>query len=167
MQNLSSRFYGTAIIIAVLFFDQLTKFLITQGLTLGQIIPYGNWFNLVLRTNKGISFSLFSTCNLYTEIALVSFICVVMVWLIYQFLIAKQRWEIISFSLIIGGALGNLIDRLARGAVIDFLEFHIKGYYWPAFNVADSCIVIGVILILGMQTWHSWRQSSSKFKNSP
>ncbi len=162
MKTFSYRIQGAAIIMAALFFDQLTKCRVVQSLLLGQVIPYTSWFNLVFRTNKGISFSFFSNPSFLAEGGLIFFITAVLFWLIYQWWIAWNRWEITGYSLIIGGALGNLTDRFFRGAVVDFLEFHLHQYYWPAFNIADSCIVGGVILILGVQTWQSGRQNSSR-----
>jgi len=61
---------------------------------------------------------------------------------------AETRWLAVALGGVIGGALGNTIDRIAHGAVVDFLDFHVAGYHWPAFNAADSAIVVGVVMIL-------------------
>lgn len=84
------------------------------------------------------------------------------IWLCYIISQSNDRTEHISYSLIIGGALGNLMDRFLYGGVVDFLQFHIKKDSFPAFNVADSAIVIGVALVLGTQTWHSFKKSTKK-----
>ena len=151
-----SRLSSMAIVVAILFFDQISKFFITQNLKLGQIIPYTSWFNLVFRQNRGISFGLFPAHTWYAKLVLVGLIVALMIWVVYHLWTATNRLEATSYAFILGGALGNLSDRFYRGGVVDFLEFHINQYYWPAFNVADSSIVIGAILIFGWQSWHSW-----------
>jgi signal peptidase II len=79
-------------------------------------------------------------------------------WLSHMIYQSNDRFENISYSLIIGGALGNIMDRFLYGGVVDFLQFHIRKHNWPAFNLADSAIVIGVALVLGLQTWHSLKK---------
>lgn len=150
------RLNSMAIVSAVLFLDQASKFFITQHLQLGQSIAYTPWFNLVFRQNRGISFGLFPAYTWCAKFILIGLITALIIWVVYHLWTSTNRLEATSYALILGGAFGNLYDRFYRGAVVDFLEFHIKQYAWPAFNVADSCIVIGAILIFGWQTWQSW-----------
>ncbi len=129
------------IFLAVVLLDQLSKVLILQKMTLGQSIPVvPPLFHLTLIGNTGIAFGLFKgNSEVWVGVGLL-----VLVW-IYQLLRkgnVKSRWAFIGLPLIAGGALGNLIDRLRYGYVIDFLDFRV----WPVFNVADICISVGTIL---------------------
>jgi signal peptidase II len=124
----------------------------------GEVKGFNNWFNLVLRQNRGISFGLFPANNFYAKVLLIGLIISLMLWVIYHLWTSLKSVETVGYAFILGGALGNLLDRFYRGGVVDFLEFHINHYYWPAFNVADSFIVIGAILIFGSQTWQSCGQ---------
>ena len=107
-----------------------------------------DFFNLVFTWNPGTSFSLFRALGESAPIILVVFTGIV-IGLISRYLFTRAKsYERIPLALIVGGALGNLLDRIRFGAVIDFLDFHIGGWHWPAFNVADICIVVGVGLYL-------------------
>jgi signal peptidase II len=77
--------------------------------------------------------------------AVAALITIVFLWLLLKKPVSVNSW---GFALIIGGAIGNMVDRLRFGAVIDFLDFHAKDYHWPAFNIADSCVCIGVFLLI-------------------
>ena len=107
-----------------------------------------SFFNLVMVWNKGVSFGLMAgdgTANMIFLIALASVIALVFgYWIMRQ----KTLMPMIAGSLVVGGALGNIADRLRFGAVADFLDFHAYGYHFPAFNVADSCITIGIGLVI-------------------
>ena len=129
----------------VILLDFLSKAFVLDTLTKGSVIEITPFFNLVLLMNKGISFSMFSSLGpwLLTSIAVI--ISVVIVYFIF---IEKDVFTRTCLSLILGGAIGNIIDRIRFKAVVDFLDFHAFGYHWPAFNVADSCICIGVALLL-------------------
>ena len=104
-----------------------------------------SFFNLVLVHNYGISFGMLASHNQPLALTALSAIvsCVLLVWLVRSpsLLIAC------ALSLVVGGAVGNSYDRLTLGAVVDFLDFHAFGYHWPAFNIADSAIFIGVVLL--------------------
>jgi len=105
------------------------------------------FFNLVKVLNKGVSFGMFNNLTDGKYIILVvnlSILAVLLVWL-YRNQIAYLAW---ALSLIIGGALGNIIDRVRNDAVADFLDFHLFGYHWPSFNLADSAVFLGVVLLL-------------------
>ena len=107
-----------------------------------------NGFNIVLVYNKGVSFGILNNNNKSTKYILTSFIIMITVFIGYLIVKSKNLWETITYSLIFTGAIGNIIDRFRYGAVVDFLDFYIKDYHWPAFNIADSLVVIGVILVL-------------------
>lgn len=138
---------GIAAIIVLL--DQVTKITITQILTYGQSIPITSFFNLVLVYNEGAAFSFLSNQGgwqryFFTGIAIVAAIVI-------TYLISKnlgQRLHCWGLTLILGGAIGNLIDRLMYGHVIDFLDFYVKTWHWPAFNVADMAICVGAGLYI-------------------
>ena len=106
------------------------------------------FFNIVHAWNYGVSFSLFSgntDARRYTLIGIMVIISlIVMYWLHH----AQNKRQATAYGLILGGAIGNIADRVMIGAVFDFLQFHLAEYYWPSFNIADSAIVIGVGLLL-------------------
>jgi len=112
------------------------------------VIEVTSFFNLVMGWNRGISFGFFnndSPLNSWVlPLVTLLIVCFLVVWL------ARAGGVMIcmSLGLIIGGALGNLIDRLRYGAVADFLDFHAFGYHWPAFNVADSAITVGACMLV-------------------
>jgi signal peptidase II len=109
------------------------------------ILPF---FNIVMVWNKGISFGLFNHgSNTGPMLLMAASLAITLIFLVVLFR-SPVSLQSLGISLIIGGALGNVIDRLRFGAVIDFLDFHIGDYHWPAFNVADSCICIGVVLLI-------------------
>ena len=133
------------IILLAISFDFATKALILENLTRGEVIEVFPFFNLVLAMNTGVSFSMFSNAGPYFLTGLALCICAFIVYLMFT---EKDVYTRSCLALILGGAIGNIIDRLQFKAVVDFLDFHVFGYHWPAFNVADSCICVGVILLL-------------------
>lgn len=111
-------------------------------------IEITSFFNLVMAWNTGVSFSLFSGYGVYMPyilIAVASGITVIFARWLWR---AESHLHGIACALVIGGALGNIIDRARFGAVIDFLDVHAYGYHWPAFNVADMAVVSGVFLLI-------------------
>lgn len=110
-----------------------------------EIAPF---FNFVMVWNKGISFGLFNHDSGYGSLLLVAIS--LLITLAFLVILVRNASTLQSFgiALILGGALGNVIDRLRFGAVIDFLDFHLGSYHWPAFNVADSCICVGVAVLI-------------------
>lgn len=133
----------------VLLFDQASKVLIMEVvLKTPRVIEVLPFFNLVLVFNKGVSFGIFSGDGALRPVALsVLAVAISAGMLIWQWR-HPTKWGWLAVGLIVGGALGNVIDRLRLGAVIDFLDFHLAGYHWPAFNVADSAITLGVFAII-------------------
>lgn len=133
--------------IFIVFLDQLTKYLALEKLTYGIPIPIvKNIFCLTLVKNTGVAFGLFKN---YTIILI--FITFIAVIGILRYWVAKKEslGKLLKFALflILGGSAGNLIDRIRLGYVVDFLDFGIGNLRWPAFNIADSCITIGAVLI--------------------
>jgi signal peptidase II len=139
----------------VVVLDQLTKWLIQQTLVFGELVPVLPFFNLVLVYNPGAAFSFLSSApgwqrDVFVAIGLAA--SAFIVWLLRRH--ASDPMFCFALALILGGALGNLIDRVMLGAVVDFLDLHLAGYHWPAFNVADSAISCGAALLI----WDSLRR---------
>lgn len=138
----------------VLLLDLGSKALVEAHLHPGQVITVTPFFNLVLTYNPGAAFSFLSDASgwqrwLFSGIAMAASVLIV-------YLLRKHCLETlfsVALALILGGALGNLWDRIAVGEVVDFVQLHYGGYYWPAFNVADSAITVGAALIV----WDSLR----------
>lgn len=140
---------GLIVAALILVADQVSKYLL---LDLMQQNPNGivltPFFNLVLVWNTGVSFGLFQEDTPLRSWTLIGVAAAVLVWLLVWLWRAQGRLIGAALGLIIGGAIGNIIDRYRFGAVFDFLDFHAFGWHWPAFNVADSAIVVGVGLLL-------------------
>jgi len=143
-------FIGLALII--LLFDQASKWMAVNQIEAHQslsVIP--GFFNLVLVKNRGMAFGIFSQTRsgFYYYFLLATTIGAIGVIFFFFFWIkGTQKWLTLGLSLILGGALGNLVDRVRLGYVIDFLDFFLKGYHWPAFNVADSAVTAGTFWLL-------------------
>lgn len=156
------RAYGLAA--AWFALDRTTKMLVEANMDAEDVttlIP--GFFNLVYTRNRGIAFSLLANSEsewrsffLIGLTALVIAFVASILWQTSPHGMAASRLSRIGLALVLGGALGNLYDRLAEGAVTDFLDFYIGSYHWPAFNVADSGLTIGVGLIL-LDLWLSRR----------
>ncbi|MCG7927541.1 MAG: signal peptidase II [Candidatus Thiodiazotropha taylori] len=134
----------------VILLDQLTKQMADRMLTLYEPVYVLPIFDLTLLYNKGAAFSFLSDQGgwqrwFFTVLAIVvTSVLTVWLWRLKQ----QEKWVAVSLSLIIGGAIGNVIDRILFGHVIDFLHFHYQQHYWPAFNIADSAITLGVGIML-------------------
>lgn len=152
-----------SIITGAVLLDQVSKgalvYLLTGGVPVfgraWDIIPFPymmsqvtNFFNIVFTWNPGTSFSLFRAVGESAPLVIIILTGIVIGFLghyLFNRASAAEKWPL---ALIVGGALGNLIDRVRFGAVIDFLDFHVGGWHWPAFNVADICIAVGVGLYI-------------------
>ncbi|MFM9967573.1 MAG: signal peptidase II [Burkholderiales bacterium] len=136
-----------ALFIALL--DQATKVWVESIFVRGERLPVTSFFNLVLVYNRGAAFSFLSDAAGWQRYLLVA-IALVAVLLIIGLLAQSSAvgWYRVSLVLILGGAIGNLWDRITVGEVVDFLDFHLAGWHWPAFNVADSAISVGAVLLL-------------------
>ncbi len=142
------RWYALALVVVLL--DQYTKQLASSELVYGRPVEIFFWFDLTLHHNTGAAFSFLSDAGgwqryFFSGVAVV-ISAVLGVWL-YR-MPRGQQMLALSLSLILGGALGNLWDRLAQGYVVDFISVHYAGYYFPAFNLADSAITVGAGLML-------------------
>lgn len=133
----------------VVILDQLTKAVITNYFALHQSTGViSGFFNITHVRNPGAAFSLFHDSNKFFRTLFligISMVALIVVFFVYRKTENNLLYRI-ALSLIAGGAVGNLIDRIRFGEVIDFLDFYIGRYHWPAFNVADSAITIGVLL---------------------
>lgn len=134
--------------LAVILLDQLSKIFILDIMTPPQTYEILPFANIILAYNKGVSFSMMSNGSPYGPYILAIVAMLICVGLVWWMMKEKDKWTRIGIALIIGGALGNVIDRFLYGAVVDFVDLHAFGYHWPAFNVADSAICIGAFLIL-------------------
>ncbi|MES1951487.1 lipoprotein signal peptidase [Salinisphaera sp. S4-8] len=131
---------------AVIAIDQITKQLVVNNLDLFDRIPLFSWLNLTLMHNTGAAFSIFAGATPWFFVALSVVVAIgILIWMRRH--PHGERLVAASLAMILGGALGNAIDRAARGYVVDFVDFHIHGWHYPAFNVADSAIVLGAILM--------------------
>ena len=137
----------------ILVLDQLVKWLVVQEFSLYEQMPLLPFFSLTLAYNKGAAFSFLGDASGWQRWFLSGIAVVVSVMLVgwLKQLREKETWQACSLSLILGGALGNLYDRVAYGQVTDFLLFYYENWYFPAFNLADVAITIGAgMLILDM-----------------
>lgn len=144
--------------------DQISKSYIIFGLELARAYEGGmpvvqsfndsieitSFFNIVLVWNFGVSFGMFNDgVGSTTQTFLLAIMTLAIVGVIvYMLKSVQNNYLAASYGLVIGGALGNLIDRIVYGAVVDFLDVHVSGWHWPAFNVADALIFIGVLLLV-------------------
>jgi len=152
------------IALAVFVADQLTKWVIGSAIPLHDsrpVIP--GFFRLTHVKNRGAAFGIFadSTSPMKIEVLILLSVVALVVVLMLLWEQPGARRIGLGLALILGGALGNLFDRLAHGSVVDFLEFYLRGFHWPAFNVADSAIVIGAgLLVLDMLLTRSPKHSA-------
>lgn len=138
-----------SIVASIVMLDQFTKKIIEKSMFLNQSVEViSNFFNIVYIKNPGAAFGIFANAGDYRVIFLVAVSFVAVIVIAYLIGEAKGMPSVIALSMICGGAIGNLIDRAKYGEVTDFLDFYIGSYHWPAFNVADSAITIGVCLML-------------------
>lgn len=150
----------TALIVLIL--DQASKwYLLVSVMQPPRVIPVTPFFNLVTAWNRGISFGMFDSQSPYSGWILSGIAIVIVVFLLNW--LRKSDRQHISFAigLIIGGAIGNVIDRGLHGAVFDFLDVYVGQYHWPAFNVADSGITIGAIILVLDSVFSKAENSSS------
>jgi signal peptidase II len=151
-------FKWLAISAIVFILDQITKHAVTANFQLGDskyILPF---FNLVLAHNTGAAFSFLANASGWQReffIVITIIITAVLLWMMRSN--RHNRLLCVALSLVIGGAFGNLYDRVLHGYVVDFVQWHAGGYYWPAFNIADSAICVGAALLI----WDSFRKPAT------
>ena len=156
-QGREIRFYGTALLLLVA--DQISKSLIIRFIpayTLVPIVP--GFFNLTYVLNPGAAFGLLSKGDpSYRNPFFIGVSLVAILFVLYCYWRQGRGKPLYGtgLGLVAGGALGNLLDRIFQGAVVDFLDFHLGRHHWPAFNLADSGISIGVALLV----WQLWREA--------
>jgi signal peptidase II len=158
LERRSYRGYYFLIAIVITALDQVSKLLIVRNIPLHQnVVVIPGFFNLSHVTNPGAAFSLFADGALtYAPKALIAFSCVVLIAITTVLWRSKTGFALsgLALSMIMGGAAGNLLDRLRLGSVVDFLMFKLGNYYWPDFNVADSAIVVGSLLLVAELFFH-------------
>lgn len=144
-----------AVSLAVLFLDQWTKGIVTRTMEVHQsktVIP--NVFDLTYVRNSGAAFGLFASVDSAMKAVVLNSVAVVVFLIVSAYALRSSHKSVrlqVGLALILGGAVGNLLDRVRFGYVVDFLDFSVSGHHWPAFNVADSAICIGVaVLFLDM-----------------
>ncbi len=129
----------------VIILDVITKVIIVNKVAHHEVIKVLPFINIVHIENMGAAFGLFAGLgNIFFII--VSIIAIL--FILYYLKAVQKRMEIISLSLVLGGAVGNLIDRMSIGKVTDFIDFYVNNWHWPSFNVADSALTVGIILFL-------------------
>ena len=141
----AARLSGLAATLGAFALDQATKLLALAELRPGDVYAVLPNFNLSLSFNQGISFSLFAETFTDRPLMLAGITLAATALLVILLMRSATRLEAMALGLIIGGALGNIVDRLRIGAVIDFIDIHAWDFHWPAFNLADSAIAIGAI----------------------
>lgn len=134
----------------VVILDQWSKQVIEERFVLYESLPVTDFFNLVLVYNRGAAFSFLADAGGWQRWFFLGLAVVICSYLVYWLLKLDKKQLLLPFAItmIIGGAIGNVIDRVLYGHVIDFLDFHLYGWHWPAFNLADSAITLGVILFI-------------------
>lgn len=163
--NTATKILGIVMIFTVIAFDQLSKWVVTELVmknTKEQSLGFIEWlstmptkpdymsyeilpfYNIVMVWNYGVSFGMFNNKSQENALILVGIAAIIAFILILWMLRANHKYVAIALGLAIGGAFGNIIDRIRFGAVADFIDIHAFGYHWPAFNVADSAIVVGI-----------------------
>ncbi|MCF6323036.1 MAG: signal peptidase II [Gammaproteobacteria bacterium] len=152
--------------VVVVVLDQVTKYMVTDSLQLYQSIPILPSLNLVLAHNSGAAFSFLSDAGgwqrwFFSVIAIVVSI-VIVVWITR--LKQNELRLAVALSLVLGGAIGNVWDRIAHGYVVDFIDVYYGEWHWPAFNVADSAICIGAALLIIDALFNKEDQTNTEIK---
>jgi signal peptidase II len=153
--KLSSGLRWLWVTVIVLLLDRVTKYFAYNYLLAYYPLSVFPGFNLTLSFNKGAAFSFLNSESGWQVwfFGVIAFVVSlgILVWLAR--LSSRERWVSIALCLIVGGALGNLWDRISYGHVIDFIQLYISHYYWPTFNVADSAICLGAAILFGQAIW--------------
>ena len=141
---------GIIIALATLAADQLHKYIMLHvvGMVDGRVIEVTSFFNIVMVWNYGVSFGMFNNGSSANAYILVLMTLAIVTFLFIWMKRTNSKWQTVALGMVIGGALGNAVDRVAYGAVADFLDFYYRPHHWPAFNVADMAISVGVFLLV-------------------
>jgi signal peptidase II len=142
---------------AIILFDQITKYFIDSSMSVGDSFPViQGLFNITYVRNPGAAFGIFSKSpEVFRTVFLIVVTSAAMILILYYIRMNRERGIPLNLalSMIFGGAIGNLIDRIRFGEVIDFLDFYIGSHHWPAYNLADSAISTGAVLLLLSMIW--------------
>lgn len=175
-----ARLIGFDIAVTIVVLDQITKFLVVHHVFGGHPSRFFAWlfekaepfsapvrtvtdfFNLVMVWNSGISFGIFQSQQNLMPFILSAFALIVAAGFSVWLWRGPSFFRAVTVGLIVGGAVGNIWDRLRFGAVVDFLDFHVAGAHWPAFNVADMAVSVGVVLLLVQQIFYNRPNSSGE-----
>jgi len=153
---------GAMMAVIAIIADQLVKnWLLLGPMKEPQVFELTSFFNVVSAWNKGVSFSLLWMPSAFGPWILSAVAVLISLGLAVWLTRVSQRLTALGIGLVIGGALGNVIDRIRFGAVFDFLDFYVGNWHWPAFNVADSCITVGVVLLLWDGLFHGQERGKS------
>jgi signal peptidase II len=147
--------------IAVLLLDQLSKSVVADYLTRHGEIALTSFLSLVLVHNTGAAFGVLSQAGGWQNIffIVVAAVACIVILLLMSRLPREEATAAVALALILGGAAGNLLDRLIHGYVIDFIDVYYRSWHWPAFNIADSAISAGAVLLaLDALGWHPWKR---------
>lgn len=153
------RWYALAGLVVVL--DQFSKWVVLENIHYGEVIYLAPFWNWVLTFNPGAAFSFLADQSGWQRWFFTVLALGVSGWIAFELRkTPEKRLLSLALTLVMGGALGNVIDRVRFGAVVDFIQWHAAGYYWPAFNVADAAITVGAILLVFEQLTATGRPSS-------
>ncbi len=155
------RWWAVAMSVAAA--DQLTKLAVSTLMFYGQSIPLTGFFNLVHVRNTGAAFSFLADAGGWQRYFFIVITLGVSIGLAVMLRRPRRRIEALGYSLILGGALGNGFDRLTRGYVVDSLDFYWRSWHWPAFNLADCGITLGVLCLL----WSAYRTPAEQQSPEP
>ncbi|MFP4314059.1 MAG: signal peptidase II [Alphaproteobacteria bacterium] len=159
------------VIAVVIFFDQLTKWMVMEMIMRpaqdgGMPLSFTEWlldapsklsfmsfevlpfYNIVMVWNYGVSFGILNNNSADNALILIVLAALISFFLLIWMLDSKSKYVGMALALAVGGAIGNIIDRARFGAVIDYIDIHVAGYHWPAFNIADSCVVLGIGFVI-------------------
>jgi len=131
----------------IIFFDQLTKILVIKNFQLYESLSILPFFNLTFIVNYGFAFGFLNNPSL-NQIIVILIIFSIIAYFLYLLIKTQDQFFRFSLILVLSGAVGNFIDRVLHGFVIDFIDIYLGSYHWPAFNLADSSITLGFILIM-------------------
>ena len=137
---------NTIIFVFLTFLDLLSKYLVKNNFNINQRVEINSYFDLIYIQNYGVSFGLLSGSVPYWILILIGLIVVILIS--YLMIISKKKIERIAYFVIIIGAISNMLDRFINTYVVDFILLHYKQFYWPAFNLADIYITIGIIMLI-------------------
>ncbi|MDR0631468.1 MAG: signal peptidase II [Holosporales bacterium] len=167
---------GGFVLLLVLLVDQISKALVLSHVSSRGVIPVISHLNIVCVLNRGISFGLLSSGGTWQLVLIWCVVICLVVYLGYQFWYSSSWVLLVCVGAILGGAIGNIVDRAIHGAVVDFIDVFVtnlnffgvtvKEWHWPAFNVADSAVVVGVLGLIFLQLRNETRGSPARKRKS-